>query len=175
MPWDGSELWRGQLNGDGSVGERQRVAGGENESICQPQWSADGTLYFISDRTGWWNLNRFIENNVESLCPMEAEFGQPQWVFGGALYGFLSDGQIVCSYSKNGSDRLATLDPTSKILRDIDIPYSTISQVHVAGERVLFIGASDTETKCCAGRAQLPSTRATFPRLRPSSSPPSKV
>jgi dipeptidyl aminopeptidase/acylaminoacyl peptidase len=146
MPWDGSELWRGQLNGDGSVGERQRVAGGENESICQPQWSADGTLYFISDRTGWWNLNRFFENNVESLCPMEAEFGQPQWVFGGALYGFLSDGQIVCSYSKNGSDRLATLDPTSKILRDIDIPYSTISQVHVAGERVLFIGASDTET-----------------------------
>ena len=146
MPWDGSELWRGQLNGDGSVGEHQRVAGGENESICQPQWSPDGTLYFISDRTGWWNLYRFIENNVEPLCPMEAEFGQPHWVFGGALYGYLSNGQIVCSYSKNGIDHLATLDPTSKILRDIDIPYSTISQVHVAGERVLFIGASDTET-----------------------------
>ena len=146
MPWDGSELWRGQLNGDGSVGERQRVAGGENESICQPQWSPDGTLYFISDSTGWWNLYRFIENNVEPLCPMEAEFGQPHWVFGGALYGYLSNGQIVCSYSKNGIDHLATLDPTSKILRDIDIPYSTISQVHVAGERVLFIGASDTET-----------------------------
>ena len=46
MPWDGTELWLGQLNGDGSVGERQCIAGGANESICQPQWSPDGTLLF---------------------------------------------------------------------------------------------------------------------------------
>ena len=146
MPWDGTELWLGQLHGDGSIGERQRIAGGAHESICQPQWSPDGTLYFISDRTGWWNLYRFGENYVEPLCPMEAEFGQPHWVFGGSLYGFASDREIVCSYSKNGIDYLATLDPSSKILRDFELPYSAISQVCVAGKRVLFIGASGTES-----------------------------
>jgi dipeptidyl aminopeptidase/acylaminoacyl peptidase len=146
LPWDGTELWLGRLNGNGSVAERQRIAGGDNQSICQPQWSPDGTLYFISDRTGWWNLYRFNENHVEPLCPMEAEFGQPQWVFGGSLYGFVSARQIVCSYSKNGIDHLATLDPNSKILRDVELPYSAISQVQVAGERVLFIGGSETET-----------------------------
>ena len=146
MPWDGTELWLGQLNGDGSVGERRRIAGGDNESICQPQWSAEGTLYFISDRNGWWNLYRFIENHVEPLCPMQAEFGQPQWLLGGSLYGFTSDGQILCSYSKNGIDQLATLDPSSKILRDLELPYSAFSQVRVAGERVLFIGSSESET-----------------------------
>ena len=62
MPWDGTELWLGQLNGDGSMAERQLIAGGETRSIYQPQWSPDGTLYFVSDRTGWWNLYRWRDN-----------------------------------------------------------------------------------------------------------------
>ena len=110
MPWDGTELWLAQLNGDGSVGERHLLAGGANESIYQPQWSPDGVLHFISDRTGWWNLYRWRDNQVEALCPMAAEFGQPQWAFGGSLYGFASERQIVCSYTRDGIDYLATLD-----------------------------------------------------------------
>ncbi|MBU7021901.1 MAG: PD40 domain-containing protein [Theionarchaea archaeon] len=34
----------------------QKVAGGIEEYVCQPEWSPDGRLYFVSDRTGWWNL-----------------------------------------------------------------------------------------------------------------------
>ena len=77
---------------------------------------------------------------------MEAEFGQPQWTFGGSLYGFASERQIVCCYSKNGIDHLATLNLATKRLRNIELPYTAISQVRVAGARVLFIGASGTET-----------------------------
>src|SRR5215468_2534124 len=33
MPWDGTELWVGKLNADGSLEEVMRVAGGVNESI----------------------------------------------------------------------------------------------------------------------------------------------
>jgi dipeptidyl aminopeptidase/acylaminoacyl peptidase len=146
MPWDGTELWLGRLNGDGSVGERRRVAGDMNESICQPQWSPDGVLHFVSDRTGWWNLYRWQENRLESLCAMEAEFGQPQWVFGGSLYGFASAKQIVCSFSKSGNDYLATLDVETKTLREIELPLTAISQVRVSGNRVVFIAASATET-----------------------------
>src|SRR5262249_40438198 len=53
MPWDGTELWVGALNEDGSVSDSRKIAGSSNESIFQPEWSADGSLYFISDRTGW--------------------------------------------------------------------------------------------------------------------------
>ncbi len=90
MPWDGTELWVGKLSKDGVVTEKEKIAGGNDESIFQPEWSPDGILYFISDRTGWWNLYRWRENQVEPLCTMEAEFGQPQWVFGTSLYGFAS-------------------------------------------------------------------------------------
>ena len=135
----------GKLNEDGSIGEAVRVAGGVNESIFQPEWSPEGTLYFVSDRTGWWNIYRWRDEKVEPLCPMDAEFGQPQWVFGSALYGFASERRIVCSYTKNGRDYLATLDTATRALDDIELPFTAISQVRAAGDRVVFIGASSTE------------------------------
>jgi dipeptidyl aminopeptidase/acylaminoacyl peptidase len=145
MPWDGAELWVGKLNEHGSIDEAVRVAGSINESIFQPEWSPDGTLYFVSDRSGWWNIYRWRDGKVESLCPMDAEFGQPQWVFASALYGFASERRIVCSYTKKVRDSLVTLDTLTGALDDIELPFTVISQVHVAGDRVVFIGASSTE------------------------------
>jgi len=146
MPWNGTELWVGKLDDGGSVTEKEYIAGGVDESIFQPEWSPDGVLYFVSDRTGWWNLYRWQENKVEPLCPMEAEFGQPQWVFGTRLFSFVSENQIVCTYTKDGSDYLAMLDTATGALGTIEVPFTTISQVQTAGDRVLFIGASSTDT-----------------------------
>ena len=146
MPWDGTELWVGKLSDDGSLTEKEKIAGGVDESIFQPEWSPDGVLYFVSDRTGWWNLYRWQRNQAEPLCPLDAEFGQPQWVFGITLYSFASESRLVCSYTKNGRDYIATLDIGTRELNTIDLPFTTISQVHAAGDRVLFIGASSTET-----------------------------
>jgi dipeptidyl aminopeptidase/acylaminoacyl peptidase len=145
MPWDGTELWTSKLTGDGSIDAAIRVAGGVNESIFQPEWSPDGTLYFVSDRTGWWNIYRWRDEKVELLYPMDAEFGQPQWVFASALYGFASERRIVCSYTKSGRDYLATLDTLTRTLNDIELPFTSISQVRAAGDRAVFIGASSTE------------------------------
>ena len=146
MPWDGTELWVGKLSADGLVTGKEKIAGGVDESIFQPEWSPDGILYFVSDRTGWWNLYRWRENQVEPLCPMESEFGQPQWVFGASLYAFTSESRIVCSYSKNDRDHLAMLDTATRALDTIELPFTTISQVQAAGNRVVFIGASASET-----------------------------
>jgi dipeptidyl aminopeptidase/acylaminoacyl peptidase len=146
MPWNGTELWVGKLDDGGSVTEKEYIAGGVDESICQPEWSPDGVLYFVSDRTGWWNLYRLKESKVEPLCPLDAEFGQPQWVFGTRLFSFVSEKQIVCTYTKDGSDYLAMLDTATGALGTIEVPFTTISQVQTAGDRVLFIGASSTDT-----------------------------
>lgn len=142
MPWDGTELWLGKLTDKGSIVEKQKIAGGEHESICQPEWSPAGELYFVSDRTGWWNLYRYRQAEVEALCPMQAEFGQPHWVFGTSLYGFALGKSIVCSYAEDGRDYLATLDIETKALKPIATPFTAISQIHCAGDRVIFIGAS---------------------------------
>jgi hypothetical protein len=86
MPWVGTTLYAAPLLSNGSPdGEPVKIAGGERESVFQPEWAPDGkTLYFISDRTGWWNLYRCDLKTmaIEAVAPMEAEFGRPQWVFG---------------------------------------------------------------------------------------------
>jgi dipeptidyl aminopeptidase/acylaminoacyl peptidase len=148
MPWDGTELWVGELSRDGSVNQARPVAGGIVESIFQPEWSPDGTLYYSSDRTGWWNLYRWHDNRVEAVCRMDAEFGQPQWTFGASLYGFDSESNIICSYSKGGRSYLAEINTTTGGLTPLEIPYSAISRVQTAGGRALLIAASATEPTC---------------------------
>ena len=122
MPWDGTELWVGTIASDGSISDARLVAGGENESIFQPEWSPDGILYFVSDRSGWWNLYRWREEQIEALARMEAEFGEPQWVFGQSTYAFASPTRIICAYTQGGRWYIGALDLTGPTLRTIPAP-----------------------------------------------------
>jgi len=145
MPWDGTELWVGEVQPDGSLDHAERVAGGADESIFQPQWSPDGTLYFVSDRTGWWNPYRLRDGRIEPLVEMEAEFGRPQWVFGMRTYAFESARRIICAYAQQGIWQLASLDTETRELEAIETPYTSISEVHTAPGRAIFHAGSPTE------------------------------
>ncbi|MFN6067986.1 MAG: prolyl oligopeptidase family serine peptidase, partial [Pseudanabaena sp.] len=116
--------------------------------IFQPRWSADGNLYFVSDLTGWWNLYRATDNlTIQALAPMEAEFGLPQWVFGMSTYDFTGDGKILCSYTHYGKSHLALLDPENLEagLKEINLPFTSISGVKCEGDHAVFHGGSATE------------------------------
>jgi dipeptidyl aminopeptidase/acylaminoacyl peptidase len=142
MPWDGSELFVGELAEDGGLVHVRPVAGraGE-ESIFQPAWSPAGDVHFASDRTGWWNLYREHDGEIRALHPAEAEFGWPQWVFGASAYGFLGDGRIACLWERDGVQHLAILDPASGELIDLDVPHTAMSpRLDVEGDRVVFVG-----------------------------------
>lgn len=146
MPWDGTQLWVATINPDGLLEEIKCIAGSSEESICQPEWSPDGRLYFCSDRTGWWNLYRCDRDGIiEALCSMEAEFGYPHWVFGESIYGFVSSDLLICTYSQNGSWHLASLDTETKQIQSISTPFSSISHLQIQDEKVAFIGGSPTE------------------------------
>ncbi|MEP6820078.1 MAG: prolyl oligopeptidase family serine peptidase [bacterium] len=133
MPWDGSELWVGTFAEDGLLASSERVAGGNQESIFQPEWSPDGVLYFISDRRGWWNLYRVDPGGTAELMrEMKAEFGMPQWVFGMSTYAFESAQRIVCAYIENGISHLALIDTGTKEFEPIDSPYTDIGYVRAS-------------------------------------------
>ena len=95
MPWDGTELWVASLAEDGALSEAHRIAGSDIESVFQPQWSPDGALYFVSDRSGWWNLYRWRAGRIEPIVEMQAELGLPQWVFGMSTYAVVSPRRLV--------------------------------------------------------------------------------
>jgi len=144
MPWDGTRLWVAPVGEDGALGEPLRVAGSDDESVFEPQWAADGALHFVSDRTGWWNLYRWYDRRVEALCPMDAEFGLPQWVFGMSTYAFGQAGEILCAYTQDGRWHLASLAPGQARLTPIDVPYAAIQDV-VAGPAGLVFTAGSPE------------------------------
>lgn len=145
MPWDGSELWCAPLDDQGYPTLRQWVAGSSRESICQPQWSPGGELFFISDRSNWWNLYRQTNNEaIEAIYPMPAEFSAPPWRLGVATYGFDAQHRVVAAYVQAGEWHLATIDLDSKQLRPFDIPYASIGSLAVVGDQAWLIGGSPT-------------------------------
>ena len=147
MPWDSTYLWLAQIDARGSVLEPQLVAGGKTESICEPKWSDNGTLYFSSDRTNWWNIYRRNPNgNVEIVHEMAAEFAYPHWVFGLSTYALIGNERAVCAYSQGGSWHLGKIDLQTKQFEPIETRYNNISDLQTNGSSVFFIGGSPTET-----------------------------
>jgi dipeptidyl aminopeptidase/acylaminoacyl peptidase len=148
MPWDGTQLWVGEIEKDGSIGHIDQIAGGVDESIFQPEWSPDGTLYFISDKNGWWNLyclnNNKNNKNIKPVCQIEAEFGLPQWVFGQSTYSFASKNHIICTYTRQGTWYLASIDTVSGKLDVINTPYTSIGYLKAVPGYIVFIGGSPT-------------------------------
>jgi dipeptidyl aminopeptidase/acylaminoacyl peptidase len=144
MPWQGTELWLADFAADGTLVNGRLVAGGPAESICQPEWSPGGVLHFVSDRSGWWNLYRFAHGVVQPLCERQAEFGGPQWTFGGSMYGFRSDDEIVCTYIEDGVSRLARLSTLDGKLEQIPNPYQEIRELRVAGDHAALLGGAPT-------------------------------
>jgi dipeptidyl aminopeptidase/acylaminoacyl peptidase len=140
MPWDGTTLYLNQY----------AIAGGPEESIFQPEFSPDGTaLFFVSDRTGWWNLYRFDlkSGSTRAVAPLGAEFGQPQWVFGLSTYAFDGASRLICSYVRRGSARLGILDLHSGDFNPIPTHYTDISSVRADAGRVVFrAGSPQTPT-----------------------------
>jgi len=142
MPWDGTQLWLGNLDEDGNLNELQVIAGGAEESIFQPLWDPRGNIYFISDRSGWWNIYEYSHGKIRCLLEMEAEFGLPQWVFGMSTYAVLSSGKLIASYRDLKGSHLILIDVKTGEVKSLDVDYSEIGQVQGSGNLIAFIGSS---------------------------------
>ncbi len=144
LPWDGTNLYIASLV-NGYPSAPTLIAGGAHEVIFQPQWHSDGTLYFVSDRTGWGNLYHWNgKDSVTAVCPQDAEFGLPQWVFGMSTYAFVGKHRIVCTYTSQGIWHLALINTLSGHLTHLNVPYTDISGIRAAGNTVYCCAASTT-------------------------------
>jgi dienelactone hydrolase len=128
MPWDGTELKVAQLTAAG-LEQPVVVAGGAAESVLEPEWAGDGTLYFISDRSGFWNLYADRAGGAQPVWPRAAEFAAPLWQFGQSNYVLLGDGRAVVCFRERGIARLAVVDLKKGTGRELDLPYVEFSHL----------------------------------------------
>jgi dipeptidyl aminopeptidase/acylaminoacyl peptidase len=142
MPWDGTELWMASVPRDGTIEGPRRVAGGDAESIFQPGWSPDGTLYFVSDRTGWWNLYRLRDSRVEAVHSMEAEFGRPLWQLGTSTWAVADERRLVVTYAQKGRWHLATIDRSTRVLEPVVTDVEPGESVAATRTHAVLLGGS---------------------------------
>jgi len=146
MPWDGTELWTGTLASDGKVVDRKMVAGGREESVIIPKWSPDGTLYFVSDRSGYWNIYKWDGAKAVRVAAASAEMGEPQWGFRVSTYDFVSPDRIVCMYARKGVWRLGSIDIKERRLSEVKSPFTEFACIWAADGSMFFLGGSPTQS-----------------------------
>ncbi len=134
MPWDATELWLARVERDGGLSGARRIAGdAEGQvSVIEPQWGPDGGLYFVSDQTGWWNIQRWDGGGFRTLKSMPADFGQPQWEFSMSSYAVLDERRLVAQFSNAHGHRLGVLDVESGELREIETPFNAFGSFTAA-------------------------------------------
>ena len=137
MPWDAAQL----VVRDLATGEETVVAGGPGESVAEPRWQPDGSLWFLSDRTDWWNLYRWRPDvDIEPVVRTDADIGVPAWVFGTSRYAPLDDGRVVVARWRDGFDGLAVRNGDGD-LSDLDLPFTAIGAVVPAGPHAVVVVA----------------------------------
>jgi len=145
MPWDGTELWLARVDDSGDLVAPHRVAGGRDESIVEPSWTPDGRLHVVSDRTGWWNLDRVEpDGTLCALRPIDADCARPPWVFGQSHHAALDDGSILVAWTRDGRWRLGRTPAGGGVPAPIEMPYTDIAFLRAAPGGAVFVGASPT-------------------------------
>jgi dipeptidyl aminopeptidase/acylaminoacyl peptidase len=149
MPWDSVRLRVADVLPDGDLGDTRTVAGGPGVSVVQAAWRSDGVLHFVSDETGWWNLYAFdgaegLAGPARNLAPMQAELGDPAWVFGRISYGFLPDGSVLAVARTDGTDRFIRIDGDGGV-HEVPSGATEVEGLRVAGEAAVAIVAGPVE------------------------------
>jgi len=150
MPWDTTTLYVADLAESGLSGITA-LAGGAEESVVEPRWDTDGTLYFVSDRSNWWNLYRYRDRQVTSVFAFEAEIASPLWTLGQSNYGLTGHGltgnrRAVVRYTVAARDRLGVVSLDSGQLTPLDLPFVGLSNIQlITPDTAVAIAASPTE------------------------------
>ena len=146
MPWDGTRLMIATLNSEGGVlAESVRcIAGGAYESVLQPTWTGDENLCFVSDRSEWWNLYVFKGDEVQPVCPMQAEIGRPLWRLGTAVYALADPDTAVCSVNRNGIWEVGLIKISAGTYEVLTTEYTEIEDLCVYGETVCLVAGRPT-------------------------------
>ncbi|QAY73502.1 S9 family peptidase [Agromyces protaetiae] len=121
MSWGSAELVVADLV-DGGFQNPRTLAGGVREgrpdvAVCQLEWDADGTILYLGDENGWWNLRRLDPASGEQtpVLEVEQEIGGALWRPGQRWFAPLGDGR----FGVLAADRPGILDPVAGAIEPI--------------------------------------------------------
>ncbi|MED7667900.1 S9 family peptidase [Pseudomonas moraviensis subsp. stanleyae] len=103
QPWTSTRL----MVAEGDFSMPRCVAGEQmEESIQQPRFDADGRLYCLTDRGGYWQPWIETSEGLQALPSVAADHAPAPWQLGGCTWLPVGD-QFLASWSEDGFGRLA--------------------------------------------------------------------
>ncbi len=141
MPWNSTTLHVAALQTDSAPLAGQIITKREDESVFQPRWGADGALYFMSDRSNWWNLHRWDGTRIEAVMDEAADCGFGQWVFGMSTWDFVGDDTVLCCGARDGLWSLGIVNIQSRSTQWLSLPFNIVEHVAAAPGRAVLLAA----------------------------------
>ncbi|KAL1895505.1 hypothetical protein Sste5346_005314 [Sporothrix stenoceras] len=137
MPWTGTELYTAPWKDERVIVKDRTLVSGKAgvESICQPKWGVDGTLFYVSDKTGYWQLHKYdgqTSSHIHLKGLETAEFGSREPCLGNCTWVQLSESTLVASNVQNATSNLITIDLTTNEWTDLRLPLVDIQKNAVA-------------------------------------------
>ncbi|KAI9694197.1 MAG: hypothetical protein M1822_003468 [Bathelium mastoideum] len=156
MPWTGAELWVADVIDGRTQNVRQLGGRSGRESISQPRWAEDGTLYFTTDRSGFWQFSRLLPGSSQAtkltfLNLEDVNFSHCEWFLGSCSYLPLTPETLVASYTKDAQCTIVILHVPSLTFKSLEIPITCMyieepftALAALSSTSFLAIGRSDT-------------------------------
>lgn len=141
MPWDGTELQVAKIDKDGNLFEKVTCAGGTGEAVNSPTWAPNGYLYFISDKSGYWNIWELSPSKAKRQVVSEsAEWAHPMWLVGTHLLRTLDSGELVGIHGSPAHESIAIVDPKLGTWREVECQLTNFAHLSISGDRIYAIG-----------------------------------
>ncbi len=137
MPWDATRVKLGKLAGSPLRLESvQLIAGGQGETVTQPQFSPDGRfISFITSRGDWQALEVLELASGQRSTWLEGEFdlSLPAWVQGQRSYGWSAFGnRIFAIRNARGKSELCAVEAGGNCQTIATEPFTWLEQLSVS-------------------------------------------
>ncbi len=114
MPWDTTALMMGALSDDArGMKISTLIPARKKEAVMQPMWGPYGSLFYISDRSGYWNIYRKTDTGTVVVGSNSVDIGGPAWEFGYRDYVPLSFDRVAAAVTRNAVTRIAVISASA--------------------------------------------------------------
>ncbi|ATP42910.1 S9 family peptidase [Pseudomonas putida] len=166
QPWTQTRLLLRERDSSGAWGPARCVAG-RDESLQQPRFDAQGRLYCLSDRNGFWQPWGEIAGHWQALPAEPADHAGAPWQLGTSTWLALGPQRYVASWFEDGFAQLGLITANQQVERfasaytrfrslamDAGQLYA-IAASPVSPPAVIAIDLSNHEVRVLAGGAEV--------------------
>jgi dipeptidyl aminopeptidase/acylaminoacyl peptidase len=145
MPWDGTELRVAEIE-KGQLANVRTLAGSGEISCMSLEWGNGATIYYICDKSGWWNPWQVDLDGLQNqIIEEESEWGAPEWRLGLQFIAILPDGKLLCQHGPVAARKVTLVDPKRKVFADLDSELNNFkATLSINANHGYAVGASDT-------------------------------